>query len=335
MHVRPGAPPPLPGPGAAARLSRVSRTVVVAVDDGVLLLDVAGPLQVLHEAGGYRLRLASVTGGPVRTDVGLPLPVELALADIEEDLDTLMVPGYPAAEFAADHSALVAGVRRLAPVARRVVSICSGALLLARAGLLDGRRATTHWEACAALAEHFPQTTVVPDAMYVRDGAVVTSAGASAGIDLALALVGEDLGEERARAVARQLVVFLQRPGGQVQFRPPADDAPRHPLLRRASALVRDDPAADHRAASLARALSVSERHLGRLFRQELGVTPARFVEQIRVETAQQRLDGADEALPAVARRCGFGSAETMRRAFLRVLGIPPSAYRHRFRLPA
>ncbi|MGW4962374.1 GlxA family transcriptional regulator [Nonomuraea sp. NPDC004186] len=312
-----------------------SDEVIFAVSDGVLLLDVAGPVQVFNDAGGYRVRLASPDGQPVRSDVGISLSVDLALSDPDLDVDTLVVPGYPRKSSGVLlGSALVDRLRELAPRARRVVSVCTGAFLLAKAGLLDGRRATTHWDACAEFAARFPGVTVEPNAIYVRDGSIVTSAGVTAGIDLALALVGEDQGEDRARTVAKHLVVFLQRPGGQRQFSVPgAAPAPRNPTVRRALDLVAADLSADHRLATMAAGLAVSERHLTRLFRRELGSTPAQFVERLRVEAAQARLESGDAIVREIAKACGFGSQETMRQAFLRVLGVAPSAYRNRFRL--
>lgn len=308
--------------------------VVFAVSDGVLLLDVAGPVQVFNDAGGYRVRLASLDGRPVRTDVGISISVDLPLTGLNFAVDTLIVPGYPRHEFGTLTPELVCSVQRVASLARRVVSVCTGAFILAEAGLLDGRRATTHWEACAEFAARFPQVTVEPDAIYIRDGSVVTSAGVSAGIDLALALVGEDHGEDRARTVAKHLVVFLQRPGGQSQFSTSGvDAAPRNNTLRRALDLVAANPSGDHRLTTMAAELAISERHLTRLFRRELGSTPGQFVERLRVEAAQALLESGDDAVPAVASACGFGSQETMRRAFLRVLGVAPSTYRHRFRL--
>lgn len=312
------------------------RDVIFAVADGVMLLDVAGPIQVFTNAGGYRVRLASPSGHPVRTDVGISMSVDLALSDLDVtmDVDTLIVPGYPRHEFAGVAPDLVHCLRRTAPRARRIVSVCTGAFLLAEAGLLDGRRATTHWEVCAALAARYPHVTVEPDAIYVRDGSIVTSAGVTAGIDLALALVGEDHGEQRARAVAKYLVVFLQRPGGQSQFGiPGVVDTTRNPTLRRALDLVTADPSGDLRLTTMAAELAVSERHLTRLFRRELGSTPGQFVERLRVEAAQALLESGDSAIPDVAGTCGFGSQETMRQAFRRVLGVTPSTYRHRFRL--
>ncbi|MET7338583.1 GlxA family transcriptional regulator [Nonomuraea sp. NPDC005650] len=311
-----------------------SDEVIFAVSDGVLLLDVAGPAQVFNDAGGYRVRLASPDGQPVRSDVGISLSVDLALSDPDVAVDTLVVPGYPRKSSGVLTSALVGRLRQLAPRARRVVSVCTGAFLLAEAGLLHGRRVTTHWDACAEFAARFPDVTVEPNAIYVRDGSIVTSAGVTAGIDLALALVGEDHGENRAREVAKHLVVFLQRPGGQRQFGiPGATPAPRNPTVRRALDLVAADLSADHRLTTMAANLAISERHLTRLFRRELGSTPAQFVERLRVEAAQARLESGDAVVPEIARACGFGSQETMRQAFLRVLGVAPSAYRHRFRL--
>jgi transcriptional regulator GlxA family with amidase domain len=310
------------------------REVIVAVADGVKLLDLAGPIQVLNDAGRYRLRLASMTGEPVRTDVGMTMSVELALTDLDEPVDTVLVPGYPREEAGSLTADFVAAIGAAAQHARRVVSICTGAYLLAEAGLLDGRRATTHWEVFAEVTERYPRTEWERDALYVRDGPVVTSAGVSAGIDLALALVGEDHGQDLARSVARSLVVFLQRPGGQSQFSVrQAADTPRHPVLAEALRLVSADPAGDHRLSTLAAELSISERHLTRIFRRELGTTPGRFVERIRVEAAQSLLEADDIAVGRIAAAVGFGSQETLRQAFHRTLGITPAAYRHRFRL--
>lgn len=307
--------------------------MIVALTDGAMLLDLAGPIQVLNEAGGYRIRLASAGARPIRTDTGITVNVDLDLAASGPEVDTLMVPGYPRHEFAQLTPEFVALIGRAAGRARRVVSVCSGAYLLAEAGLLDGRRATTHWAACTEFAERFPRVTWARDALYVRDGPIITSAGASAGIDLALALVGDDHGEDRARVVAKYLVVFLQRPGGQRQFSIRREaETPRHPVLTRALQLVTADPAGDHRLSTLAAALAVSERHLTRLFRRELGSTPGQFVERLRVEAAQRILETSDAAMPETALASGFGSQETMRQAFQRTLGIAPSAYRHRFR---
>ncbi|MBT2229070.1 DJ-1/PfpI family protein [Nonomuraea sp. NEAU-A123] len=307
--------------------------MVVAVYDGVVLLDVAGPVQVLHGSGGYQIRLASVDGRPVRTDIGVPLGADLALGDVEGPVDTLLVPGYAPPDGDRPDAAYLSLLREIGHRARRVASVCTGALLLAEAGLLDGRRATTHWAACADLASRFPRVTVEPDAIYVRDGPVVTSAGVTAGIDLALALVEEDHGSDVARAVAKYMVVFLQRPGGQSQFSVrQAVATPRHPALRRLLDAVAVEPAANHSLAAMAARAAVSERHLTRLFRREVGLTPGQYVERVRVEAAQVLLETSAVGVASVARSCGFGSDESMRRAFLHVLGTTPTEYRQRFR---
>jgi len=308
------------------------RDVVVVVCEGVVLLDLAGPIQVLNGADGYRVRLASLDGHAVRSDTGVVLGADIALSEVDGSVDTVLVPGPPPGRLDGFPPALVAEVRRIGGAARRVASVCTGAFLLAEAGLLAGRQATTHWFMCADLAARFPDVTVRPDAIYLRDNPVVTSAGVSAGIDLALALVEEDWGAEPARTVARRLVVFLRRPGGQSQFSVWGDiPAPRSPVLRTVLDTVVADPAADHTLAGMAVRAMVSERHLTRLFRRDLKITPGQYVTRVRVEAARTLLESCDAGVETVARRCGFGSDETLRRAFLQVLGITPTAYRRRF----
>jgi transcriptional regulator GlxA family with amidase domain len=306
--------------------------VVVVVCADVVLLDLAGPLQVLKGAGGYRVRLASLDGRAVRSDTGVELSVDCALSDVVDRVDTVVVPGPPADQLDGFPPALIAELRRLGSGARRVTSVCTGAFLLAEAGLLAGRKATTHWAVCAELAARFPDVAVRPDAIYVRDDQVMTSAGMTAGIDLALALVEEDRDAEVARTVARQLVVFLRRPGGQSQFSVWGDvPPPRSPVLRVVLDTVVAEPAAEHTLVGMAARAMVSERHLTRLFQRELGITPGQYVTRVRVEAARTLLESCDAGVEAVARRCGFGSDETMRRVFLQVLGITPTAYRQRF----
>lgn len=311
------------------------REVILVVYDGVVVMDLSGPLQVLHGAGGYKILLASPDGRPVTTDVGVRIDVALALPDIREGVHTLLVAGY--APGCGVPPGVTEQVRRMAGRVRRLASICTGAFVLAEAGLLDGRRATTHWASCADLAVRFPQVTVQLDAICVRDGAVLTSAGVTAGIDLALALVAEDHGIDRARTVAKHLVVFLRRPGGQAQFGFPAPGqlAPHGPILRRALDEVNARPVADHSLARMAARAGVSERQLTRLFRRETGTTPARYVEQIRVDHARTMLETGTAGVAVIAHLCGFGSSETMRRAFRRALGITPADYRRRFHDPA
>ncbi|MEU6040429.1 MULTISPECIES: GlxA family transcriptional regulator [Actinomadura] len=311
------------------------REVLIVVYDGVQSLDVTGPAEVFDGAarllrGGYRVRLASPDGREVTTSSGLRLGVHTGLS-AAAPLDTLVVAGGLAPDVSPD-GGLVAGVREAAAAARRVTSVCTGAFLLAAAGLLEGRRATTHWAYCDRLAAAHPGVTVAPDAIYVRDGPVVTSAGVTAGIDLALALVEEDHGAALAREVARWLVVFMQRPGGQSQFSRRARTRPvRREALRALLDHIAAEPAADLSLEAMAARLAMSPRHFSRVFAEQVGVSPGRYVEESRVEAARCLLETGDDGVDTVARLSGFGSAETMRRAFLRHVGVPPTAYRDRF----
>jgi transcriptional regulator GlxA family with amidase domain len=308
------------------------RTVAVLAYDGVQLLDVAGPIEVFDAARGYELVVASPDGSDVRagrTRIG----TDVAFDELPEALDLLLVPGAPDWRAVIADEDLVGAVLRLAGRSRRVASVCAGAFLLAAAGLLDGRRAATHWELAAELAREFPAVAVDPDAIFVADGRIHTSAGITAGIDLCLALVEADQGAEAAREVARHLVVFMQRPGGQAQFSARLE-APvtANPTLRRLLDRVAAEPAADHSLEAMSELAGFSVRHLTRVFRRELGLTPARYVELVRVEAAKARLEQGDEPLAAVARAVGFGSEETLRRAFQREASTSPNAYRERFR---
>jgi transcriptional regulator GlxA family with amidase domain len=319
-----------------------ARRVVVVVYPDIQSLDVTGPVEVLsmsnteHAGRGYRIEVVAATNEPVRTSSGLTLHVDAAIADVRGPIDTLVVSGGDGVAGAIFDRRLVDGVRRLAKSARRVTSVCSGAFLLAEAGLLDGRRATTHWSACDTLAQRYPKVTVDPDPIFVRDGNVATSAGVTAGMDLALALVEDDLGRDVALAVARRLVLFLRRPGTQSQFSAQLSGqlAERDPL-RDAQRRIADHPDADLSVAALARHVGMSERNFARCFRDEVGMTPARYVEQTRVETARRLLEDTDDGVNAIARRSGFGTAETMRRTFLRHLRTSPNDYRRRFRATA
>ncbi|WP_233211358.1 GlxA family transcriptional regulator, partial [Mycobacterium sp. shizuoka-1] len=275
------------------------------------------------------------------------LDVDVSLAEVPAVIDTLLVPGGVPADFSFTPGVhdipeeptpdtvpdALAMVQALAPRARRIASVCTGAFVLAKLGMLQGRRATTHWAHCATLARQYPQVRVDPDSLFVQDGPFITGAGITAGIDLALALVESDYGPSVARRVARWMVVFLQRPGGQAQFSVWADSAlPVSGGLREIMDAVVSDPAADHSIASMATRAAVSERHLVRMFRDQVGMTPARFVEQARLEAAKVLLATADHSQDAVARRAGFGTPDTMRRTFRRNLGVSPGVYRNRFR---
>jgi len=311
--------------------------VVVVGYDEVALLDLAGPVEVFDGArrgfgADYRVRVASVGGGPMRATAGLQLLTE-DLADLDGPVDTLLVVGGFGSQVATADAVLVGHIARLAGTARRVAGVCTGAGLLAAAGLLDGGRATTHWAFCADLARRHPAVEVVPDAIFVRHGRITTSAGVTAGIDLALALVADDHGQDVARQLARWLVVFLQRPGGQSQFSVRSSvPAVRSDGLRVVLDAIAEDPTASWTVADMADRAAMSTRHLARVFPREVGLPPARYVERARVEFATELLDNGDEALDVVARRSGFGSPETLRRAFQRVIGVSPGGYRSRFR---
>lgn len=313
--------------------------VYVLAFDGVRLLDVAAPLEVFATAsrytgGRYTVRVCTPDGLDVRTSTGLRIAADLPAAEAGDAgvADTLVVPGHAELVTFAERPDLVELVARLASGAGRVAAVCTGAFALAAAGLLRGRRATTHWEHAAKLARLYPDITVTADAIYVQDGPVLTSAGVTAGIDVCLALVEQDHGPDIARRVARDLVVFLQRPGGQSQFSA-ASRAPatRHPVLRPLLDAIAADPAADHRLATLAGRAAVSSRHLTRLFTRQLGTTPAAYVESLRLEAARMLLERGASVTDA-AERSGLGSDETLRRAFARHLGTTPSAYAARFR---
>jgi transcriptional regulator GlxA family with amidase domain len=245
--------------------------------------------------------------------------------------DLLIVPGGEGSRWADPE--LVAWLRANGPAAQRLVSVCTGVFLLAEAGLLDGRKATTHWAYCGALAARYPSIVVDPDPIFVRDGNIATSAGVTAGIDLALALVEDDLGREAALDIARRLVVFLRRPGNQAQFSAQLAGqlASREPL-RDVQQWIADHPAADLSVQALASQASLSPRQFARAFSAEVGIPPGRYVDRVRLETARRRLEDTADGIEQTARSCGYGTPEAMRRAFVRVLGVSPGEYRRRFR---
>ena len=319
------------------------RIDVLAFND-VQLLDVAGPLQVFATVNDiartrglpapYLPRVVAPSGASVVASAGLGLLTH-PLPTAQEPSDTLIVAGGSGVHAMSRDVQLVAWLREHAARSRRVASVCTGAFLLAAAGLLDERRAVTHWTRCAELAQRYPAVRVEADPIFIRDGAVWTSAGVTAGIDLALALVEEDVGRALALEVARHLVVFLKRPGGQAQFSAALSmqSAMQSAGDRFADlhAWIAENPSADLSVPALAARVGMSERSFVRHYRGATGSTPARAIEQLRVEAARRAL--GDTALPIkrIAVRCGFGSEETMRRSFLRVVGVTPQAYRERF----
>ncbi|MGP9017305.1 GlxA family transcriptional regulator [Streptomyces sp. BR1] len=314
------------------------RTVLVVLFEDVQSLDVSGPVEVFSgadryvagEPGGvYPIRTASLDGAPVRASSGLTLVPDGSLADAAVP-HTLLVPGGQGTR--APDPRLIAWLREHGPRAERLVSVCTGAELLAEAGLLDGRRATTHWAYCDDLARRHPKVTVEQDPIYVRDGNVSTSAGVTAGIDLALALVEEDLGREAALTVARRLVVFLRRPGNQAQFSAQlaAQTAQREPL-REVQQWISEHPDADLTVDALAARARLSPRHFARAFQAETGTTPGRYVERVRVEHARRLLEDTADGVREISRASGYGTPEAMRRAFVKTLGTAPAEYRRRF----
>ncbi|MFC8143304.1 GlxA family transcriptional regulator [Streptomyces paradoxus] len=311
------------------------RTVLAVLFDGLQSLDVTGPVEVFAGAellspGAYEIRTASLDGRPVRTTSGLTLVPDGSLTTAS-DPDILLVPGGTGS--LRPDPRLVAWVRERGPRAGRLVSVCTGAAVLAAAGLLDGRRVTTHWAYCDRLAREHPAVEIDPDPVFVRDGHIATSAGVTAGIDLALALVEEDLGRDAALTIARHLVVFLRRPGNQAQFSAQlaAQTAQREPL-RDVQRWITDHPDADLCVDTLAARARLSPRHFARAFRAETGMTPGRYVDRVRLEHARRLLEDTAGGIEEIARTSGYGTPEAMRRAFVRTLGTPPAEYRRRFR---
>ncbi|PPK63623.1 GlxA family transcriptional regulator [Actinokineospora auranticolor] len=319
------------------------RTVLVLLFEGVQGLDATGPMDVFAGANtrlertghapGYDVVTASLGGMPVTAANGLRLLPDRDLA-IAPRPDVLVVPGgiIPDPEHSDEHARLIRWLAAHAPGVPRLVSVCTGAFLLADAGLLAGRRATTHWAYCAQLARRHPDIAVDPEPIFVRDGHVATSAGVTAGIDLALALVEDDHGRDVALAIARHLVVFLRRPGDQAQFSAhlAAQVATRQPL-RELQSWIAEHPDADLSVPALAGRCGLSPRHFARAFAREVGVAPGRYVDQVRLEAARLRLQDSADSVERVARACGYGSTEAMRRAFQRALSVGPAEYRRRF----
>ncbi|MFG3226788.1 GlxA family transcriptional regulator [Kitasatospora sp. NPDC048194] len=319
--------------------------IVIVLFEGVDLLDVTGPPEVFSlvrretdDGSGYRVVLAAAGPGPVTTAAGVRILPDLTFDQAaERPIDTLLVPGSVEVDGegrvrALTDPAVVERVRALAARARRVASVCVGAHLLAAAGLLDGKRATTHWSTAGQLAAEYPGIEVDADPIFVRDGEVWTGAGISACLDLSLALVAEDFGEELALRVARQLVMYLKRPGGQSQFSVPLEPVSATRRIEGLRHHIRRNLTGRLTVPDLAAHAHVSERQLVRIFKAELGTTPSAYVESARVELARHRLESTDDTLERIAAACGFGTTDTLVRAFRRRLDTTPTDYRQRFR---
>ncbi|MFG2396135.1 GlxA family transcriptional regulator [Streptomyces lydicus] len=326
-------------------MSTVKRLVVVVLFDGVDLLDVTGPPEVfallqreVDEATGYQVVLAAETLDPVTTSAGVRVLPDTTLREVStRRIDTLLVPGAVEVDSrrrvrALTDPAVVAWVRTLAGRARRVASVCVGAHLLAEAGLLDGKRATTHWSTARQLAAAHPSIEVDADPIFIRDDNVWTGAGISACLDLSLALVADDFGEPVALRVARQLVMYLKRPGGQSQFSVPLEPVSTTRRVEDLRHYITRNITAPLTVADLATQAHVSERQLTRIFKTELGMTPAAYLESARVEVARHHLESTDETLDRIASSCGFQTTDTLIRAFRRRLDTTPTEYRNRFR---
>jgi transcriptional regulator GlxA family with amidase domain len=326
-------------------LAALERLIVVMLFDGVDLLDVTGPSEVFallrretDAAAGYQVLLAAETMDPVRTAAGVRILPDITFREVSaRSIDTLLVPGSVELDsqrriHAVAEPGVVSWAGKLAGQTRRVASVCVGAHILAAAGLLDGKRATTHWSTARQLATEHPEVDVDADPIFIRDGNVWTGAGISACLDLSLALVADDFGEAVALRLARQLVMYLKRPSGQSQFSVPLEPISttrriedlRHHIMRNINAQLT--------VADLAAYANLSDRQLTRIFKTELGMTPAIYIESARVEAARNQLESTDATLDRVASSSGFGTTDTLIRAFHRRLGTTPAEYRRRFR---
>jgi transcriptional regulator GlxA family with amidase domain len=322
----------------------MTRRVAMLAYPHVQMLDVMGPLEVFartsrwlrdhrkHDGDAYGIEIIGLKRGAFRASSGLRLFADRRFGEVRRGIDTLLIAGGIGTRRYCTHAPLLRWIRRQAGWVRRLASVCTGAFFLAEAGLLQDRRATTHWGWCVRMARLYPDVRIEPDRIYVRDGSIYTSAGVTAGMDLALALVEEDHGREVALQVARELVMFLRRPGGQSQFSAQlaVQLAEREPL-RDLQAYIIEHPRADLSVEALARRVAMSPRNFARVFTRQVGTTPARFITATRVETARRLLEESSDDLRRICDLTGLGSTESMRRAFLRAVGIPPSRYRERF----
>ncbi|MEU6097643.1 GlxA family transcriptional regulator [Streptomyces sp. NPDC047079] len=317
------------------------RRVVIVVYPGAQTLDVSGPLEVFDTvnrlmaegASAYGLQCVSPDAPSVATSAGLVVQAD-PLEAAEGEIDTLLVPGGPGVKEALTDTSFVTWIKRAAARSRRVASVCGGAFLLAEAGLLDGRRATTHWAFGEQMARRYPEVTVDPEPIYIRDGPYITSAGVSTGIDMALALVDDDLGAARALEVAKYLVLYFKRPGAQTQFSMVLDTqlTDREPI-RGVQDWIQENLHRTLPVSELAQRASMSPRHFARVFGQTVGMTPGQYVRRLRIARARQLLEATDLSVRQIASRCGFTAIETFLRAFAAVVGLTPAQYRHHFQL--
>jgi len=313
------------------------KTIAILALPGVQLLDVSGPLDVFAQANVeagrkvYELRVVASEAGPIHSSSGVRLLPDFVIGNQEQRFDTLLVAGAPAAERSRTNAKTLDWIRSCTKRSRRYGSVCTGAFVLAATGLLDGRRITTHWAASERLAQAYPKVTVEDDALYVRDGKLRTAAGVTAGLDLALTLVEEDLGREIAMRVASQLVMFFKRPGGQLQFSRKGTAQPSgRSALQEVQRWVAANPALPLTVKALAAHTGQSPRHFARLFHAEVGITPAAWVEATRIEAARRLLEAGNDAPKQVAAKCGFANADTLRRAFVKHVGVTPAEFRRR-----
>jgi transcriptional regulator GlxA family with amidase domain len=321
----------------------MSRVVAILVFNGALALDVSGPAEVfatanrLSDRAEYDVRIVSKNGGTIVTASGISLLTEQASS--LGDVDTFIVSGGVKVKAVATDPEMGALVRRAAERARRLCSVCTGAFILAEAGVLDGRRAVTHWETCEEFRRRYPAVKLDLDPIYIRDGHIWTSAGVTAGIDLALALTEDDLGRAMAIGIAKQLVVFLHRPGGQAQFsstlsaQTKAAGREAAERFRKLHAWMAENIARELSVPVLAAQVNMAPRSFARIYAEAMGVTPAKAVEDLRLEAAKQTLEAGDTPLKVIAVQCGFGNEERLRRSFARRYGVAPSVYRERFGL--
>jgi transcriptional regulator GlxA family with amidase domain len=306
---------------------------------GVQMLDVAGPIDVFNEAArqsgvpnAYQLEIISTVDGPIRASSGIRFHPDATIATVRPGIDTLLVAGGPHVESAEESMRVNRWLQEQAASVRRMGSVCSGAFILARTGLLDGKRVTTHWNASAKLARSFPQLKVEPDQIYVKDGQIYTSAGVTAGMDLALALIEEDFGRGVALKVARELVMFLKRPGGQSQFSAHlAAQTVERSAMRDVQMWILENLAEPLTVDQLAVHAGMSTRNFSRMFKRETDMTPADYVVMARIDAARRLLEETNNPMKRVADWCGFGNPHALRRAFTRRLGVSPADYRRRF----